>query len=392
MDLVRSSAKRLALRVTLLQGTLLMTWTMYALFLPALAQRSGISAQFVIWILIADQLIFMVCDWMAGVYADYLAVVTRKVGPLINIAAAVSAVLLAAMPTIAEFGEPILWLVTVSIWAASSSFLRAPAFSMLGRIGGVSRKSGVVSWSLVGVCLAGALGPLLTTSLAKADPALPLLAAAVTLAAAAWLASRAEPRRSGETLEPRPEPAGSPWASVLLGLSVLCAAFGTQIHTLVVPLKDIGLSVPAATYWSIVFWTGFAGGLLAGARLAGQKHMHPWGALVMFVGAIALYTVPHAASAAAFAPLQFAAGATWAVVFTITLTLALSHGGRGGWASPVGLVFSAIAAAAVVRLTLTALKVDWSAWATPLAALNWLACAGLLMFHPWIRGAQKADP
>jgi hypothetical protein len=52
----RLAARTAALRVTLLQGVLLLTWTLYALFLPQMAQRCGIPPGAVIWILVADQL------------------------------------------------------------------------------------------------------------------------------------------------------------------------------------------------------------------------------------------------------------------------------------------------------------------------------------------------
>ena len=186
-----------AQRVLLLQGVLLLTWTIYALFLPPLAQQAGISKSLIIWILIADQIVFVVMDWIAGVYADRLADVARRIGPVLNVAGVITAVMFAAMPWIASWANPTLFIVFVSIWAASSSFLRVPAFSLLGRMSGNSSKSGAVSWALFGVCMASAVGPLLTSALVKLDPAIPMLVAALVLAIATAVVSRAEPDQRG---------------------------------------------------------------------------------------------------------------------------------------------------------------------------------------------------
>jgi len=382
------AARAMALRVTVLQAVLLLTWTLYALFLPQMAQRCGIPAGLVIWILVADQLIFMTADWLAGVYADRLAAATRRVGPVINVAGAVAALLLALMPWVAELGVPWLWLGLVAVWAASSSFLRAPAFSLLGRLGGVSRKSGTVSWGLVGVCVASAVGPLLTTTLVQADAGLALLAAAASLFAAARFASGADVKTVGRTAPPIAAEPGDAAASLRLALCVLAGAFAMQVHTALVPGKLHGLDATLALLWGPVYWIGFAMGLMAGARLAQSVQARRGVVLLAVAGAIGLAVAPRSTEPGIFTLLQLSAGLAWAVIFTLALSRALSHGGRGGLASPVGLVFSAIAAAAVLRLLLTAFAIDWAAWATPLAAASALACIGLLIVHPWVDRAS----
>ena len=58
--------------VGVVQAILVLTWTVYALFLPVLAKQAGIPAHWVVWILVADQALFVITDWAAGVFADRL--------------------------------------------------------------------------------------------------------------------------------------------------------------------------------------------------------------------------------------------------------------------------------------------------------------------------------
>jgi len=59
--------------LALLQFFLALTWIVYVIYLPALAAQAGIDKRYVPMILLMDQVIFIACDWAAGVYADRAA-------------------------------------------------------------------------------------------------------------------------------------------------------------------------------------------------------------------------------------------------------------------------------------------------------------------------------
>ena len=58
-------------------------WTLYVIYLPALLESAGLPRRYAPWILILDQIIFMVMDVVMGVAADRAARTLGRVGPLI---------------------------------------------------------------------------------------------------------------------------------------------------------------------------------------------------------------------------------------------------------------------------------------------------------------------
>lgn len=367
-----------ALKVTLLQAALLLTWTLYVLFLPRMAERAGLAREAVAWILLADQLLFVFTDWMAGVMADRLAATMARVGRWIALASLVSAAALVLMAPASRHGGTAVWAACLVVWAVSSSFLRAPAFSLLGRMGGVSRKSGVVNWALLGVALAGALGPLLSSAVAKLDPDAPLAVAAVVLALAAWIVSGLDRPAAGSAAPATPVPVQTPAPTerVRLVLGVLGCALAVQLHTVLVPQSLPGGN-PQGMGWAVLFWVGFALGLPAAAWFTarGSEGLLRW--LAMALGGALILAAARGVAAAWFVPVQLLAGAAWAAMFSLSLAWALGRApGARGVGSTVGLLFSAIAGAAVLRL-LTA-SAGWAPMGLSLAVAAWWIGAALL--------------
>ena len=58
---------------TALQFLFALSWTVYVIFLPPLADRAGIERSHIIWILMADQVIFALMDVAMGAAADRVA-------------------------------------------------------------------------------------------------------------------------------------------------------------------------------------------------------------------------------------------------------------------------------------------------------------------------------
>ena len=61
---------RTGIVLAMLQFAFALTWVVYVAYLPALAAQVGIAKSVVPWILLVDQLIFVVCDWLAGTFGS----------------------------------------------------------------------------------------------------------------------------------------------------------------------------------------------------------------------------------------------------------------------------------------------------------------------------------
>src|SRR5262245_29618112 len=92
---------RAGLVLAVLQFGFALTWVVYATFLPTLAAQVGIARSMVPWILLADQAIFLVCDWLAGVFADRAAEAVVRLGRMIALITLVSCAAFLALPLVA---------------------------------------------------------------------------------------------------------------------------------------------------------------------------------------------------------------------------------------------------------------------------------------------------
>src|SRR5215470_15483898 len=92
------------LYLAVLQFLFTLGWTVYAIFLPQLAGAVGIPRAWVIWILLADQVIFAVTDYAMGVAADKLARLVGVIGRMVAWLTAISCAAFLALPFIAGLG------------------------------------------------------------------------------------------------------------------------------------------------------------------------------------------------------------------------------------------------------------------------------------------------
>lgn len=373
--------RKTALWVLVVQCLLALSWTLYVLFLPGMLSAAGIAARWFIYVLIADQIIFAVCDWWAGVYADRIAVVWKRLGRVMIATTMLSSAALLAMPWIAKSGSTVLLLGVIFVWAATSSALRAPVFSLLGRVREVGRESdsvhrarssraGMVSIALVGISLAGAVGPYLTILLKAVDDRLPLAVSAIALALAGLWVTRAEallPRQRdvAEIIDSEPPVSGLFTTRMTrrrawwLAAIALVAAFGTQLlNAIVAPPLYRSFVGADAVVWAAWFWVGFGLGLVPGARVAASRHALIGAAIAM---AIALFAFAIGTGSASFAVLVIGtalAGGGWGVFSTVVFSSAVSlSGGRAsarGAGTASGMVFSALAIATFLRMICTA--------------------------------------
>ena len=372
-----ATLRKTAVWVLVVQCLLALSWTMYVLFLPGMLAAANIDKRWFIYVLISDQIIFAACDWWAGVYADRIAAVWKRLGRLIIAVTMLSSAALLAMPWIAQTGSAILLLGVIYVWAATSSALRAPVFSLLGRVredarevgrggAGRARRAGMVSMALVGISLAGAVGPYLTLLLKSVDSRLPIAVSAIALALAGLWATRAEallPRQTdvaiaGDSPSPVPE-RDQRRRSLSLAGTVLIAAFGTQLLTAVVaqPLYKPFVGADAVV-WVAWFWVGFGLGLIPGARIAASHRALIGASIAIAVAWIAFAVGANSTSFVMLVIGTAVAGAGWGVFSTVVFSSAVSlSSGRAsvrGAGTASGMVFSAIAIATFLRMICTA--------------------------------------
>ena len=172
---------RVGVYLASLQLFFTLTWTVYVIFLPALAAQVGIRPQAVILILMLDQVIFAVMDWLMGQMADRVSKVVGRLSKIVATTTGVSCVAFLLLPFVAPTGNETLFIVITIIWSASSSVLRAPPLALLGKYAAWSAVPWLASLSMFGLGVAGAVSPYLTVTLREMDPRVPFALASVAL-------------------------------------------------------------------------------------------------------------------------------------------------------------------------------------------------------------------
>lgn len=85
-----SAASTPAIYLGIVQFVFLTTWTVYAIFLPGLLESVGIAKRWTAWVLMGDQILFVVFDVAAGYFADRVHRLYGRIGPWIVGATAIS--------------------------------------------------------------------------------------------------------------------------------------------------------------------------------------------------------------------------------------------------------------------------------------------------------------
>lgn len=361
---------RAGIVLAVLQFAFALTWVVYAAYLPGLVAQVGLSKSLVPWILLADQAIFVVCDWLAGVFADRVGDAVVRLGRQIALVTLVSCAAFLALPFVAPAGSAPLLAVLMIVWSASSSILRAPPLALAGRHASRPQRAWLAGLYSLGLGGAGAVAPYLGRVLATTDPRIPFVATSCVVAAMAFVLS-ALPHERGVRTGHEP---GQPRSLPAFALALALLAIGYQIHGSInsaviylrhAPREDLSHLLP-------VFWIGFnVASLLAVAvvRRAG-------GLVVMIgagvVGAAALVIAELGDSLATVVAAQAFAGLAWGGMMVGAFTAATALDRRPGGAT--GLVFSMLAGATVVRIALVASGLtaaqgvaDVAPWVAPVA-------------------------
>jgi hypothetical protein len=379
---------RIGVYLALVQFFFTLTWTVYVIYLPKLAVQAGIPKSAVVYILLLDQLIFVVMDYAMGVAADRVSRVLGKLGYLILGVTLASCIAFLLLPFAAPQGAAWLFLLLTIAWTVSSSALRAPPLVLVGKYAAQPSVPWLSALSLFGLGVAGAVSPYMAIALRDTDPRLPFALSSVALALATlgilWAertlakSAAAEPK----TAPTPPEPA--PWVAWFL-LAVLLLGLGFQIHFSMNTAALFLRHAPAAElpYLMPVFWIGFNVLMLPASIATKRLGGLPIAAAGALVAAFASLGAQYAGTLNTLLVLQFLAGGGWGMVLmsAVSAAIALGHTGREG--KLTGGLFSLLALAAFARIALLAAQLNTDprfaallAW-TPV--VTWGA-AGVILF------------
>jgi Major Facilitator Superfamily len=361
-DATAARARRTGVYLAILQLALTLSWTVYLIYLPKLLAEVGVAPAMVIVILMMDQLIFTVTDTAMGVAADRIAAVFGRLGVLVGSLTALSSAAFIAMPYVAGAGPKaqLFLIALIVIWTTTSSALRAPPLTLLGRYAARPSIPFLSALVMLGYGVAAALSPFLGALLRDQDARLPFIISSVVLLMTALALSKVERDLAGWSAAPGPKPAGvaKPLgkAPMMFIAFMVVLALGYQFHFMVNSSPFfLRFAKEADLEWLMpVFWIGFNVAMFPASVVT----KHRGGLIVMGVagllGAIAVIGAEMAGSLNALIVTQFIAGAAWGCMLMSAVSAALAIGGAGAQGKVVGLVFSALALATFGRLAAVA--------------------------------------
>jgi MFS family permease len=338
-----------------LQFFFALTWIVYVIYLPALAAQAGLDKRYVPMILMMDQLVFLACDWLAGVYADRVAELFGRIGGTMAIATLVSCGAFIALPWVAPGGSPVLFLFLTILWSATSSAVRAPPFALVSRHFDADRQPWIVGIYLFGLGIASAIAPYVGIELKQIDPHIPFAASSLGLALLAWALSSAERRWPELPAVPQEEAAVvARGPLILFAVAVFLFALGFQVHFAInsatsylrfARMEDLPKLMP-------IFWIGFNLAILPATLMPKRFGGTPVLVAAGVLGVVAYMASVHVRSLDALVIAQGIAGAAWAIALMSAFTAALEVGTPGREGFLTGILFSVLAAAALARLAL----------------------------------------
>lgn len=320
----------MAAKLSLLQLFFALTWVVYVIYLPALAQQAGIDKRYVPYILMMDQAIFIACDWAAGVYADRVARAMRRIGRPMALATFLSCAAFVALPFVAPAAGAAAFIALTALWSATSSALRAPPMALVSRYVPESKQPWLAGVYLLGLGVAGARGPYLALTLKGVDPRFPFMASSAAVVVFAILLVQAERAHEPKSAAPKPVAGGLPpiSAAFAFALAVLVAALGFQLHFSINSAAGWLRVAPAERlpYLMPIFWIGFNVAVLPATLLPRRFGGMPVFAVGAAVGAVALWLCARATTLDALVAGQLVAGAAWGVALMAAFTAALEAG------------------------------------------------------------------
>jgi Major Facilitator Superfamily len=356
---IGTSANRTGLYLAILQLVFTLGWTTYVIYLPKLAAQVGIAPSAVILILMLDQAIFTITDTVMGIAADKIAPLVGRLGLFVGVLTALSCAAFVALPFVAGVGKDAqLWFIAlIAVWAITSSALRAPPLTLLGKHRAKSQIPFLSALVMLGYGVAGAVSPYLGVVLRDQDARLPFIVSSVVLLITALALSRVE-RGVADEAPAQPAAPAKPLGTVpvIFIVAMVILALGYQLHFSInsAPFY-LRFARPDDLQWLMpVFWIGFNIAMFPASVVV----KHRGGLIVMgaagLLGALAILGAEVAGDLHTLIAAQFVAGAAWGCMLMSAISAALAIGDSGAEGKVTGLVFSALALATVARMAAVA--------------------------------------
>jgi hypothetical protein len=360
-DASSTGANRLGVYLAILQLVFTLGWTTYVIYLPKLAAQVGIAPSAVILLLMLDQAIFTISDTAMGIAADRIAALVGRLGLFVGIVTALSCVAFVALPFVAGTGKSAqAWFIAlIVIWAITSSALRAPPLTLLGKHRARPAIPYLAALAMLGYGLAGAVSPYLGVVLRNQDPRLPFVISSAVLLITTLALSAVEREFAETTTAPiKPIEATKPLGQVpaIFIASMVILALGYQLHFSINSTPFfLRFAKPDELQWLLpVFWIGFNIAMFPASVVTKRRGgLIVMGAAGLF-GALAVLGAELAGSLNVLIVAQFVAGAAWGCMLMSAVSAALAIGETGAEGKVVGLVFSALALATFARMAAVA--------------------------------------
>ncbi|MBR1158254.1 MFS transporter [Bradyrhizobium elkanii] len=354
------AVNRTGVYLALLQLVFTLGWTTYLIYLPKLCADVGIAPATVILILMMDQGIFTVTDTAMGMAADRISSLVGRLGLFVGILAAISCAAFIALPYVAGTGPGAkVWLIVlIVIWAVTSSALRAPPLTLLGKYRAQPSVPFLAALAMLGYGIAGAVSPYLGVVLRNQDARLPFVLSGAVLLLTALAFSGIERRIAAEAQPARLASPAKRLGAVPMFLigSMVLLSLGYQLHFNInsAPFY-LRFAKAGDLQWLMpVFWIGFNIAMFPASIVV----KHRGGLIVMgaagLLGAFAIVAAEIAGSLNGLIAAQFMAGAAWGCMLMSAVSAALAIGETGAEGKVTGLVFSALALATFARMAAVA--------------------------------------
>src|SRR6202795_3008403 len=155
------AANRTGIYLAVLQLVFTLGWTTYVIYLPKLAAQVGIAPSAVILILMLDQAIVTITDTVMGIAADKIATLCGRLGLFVGVLTALSCAAFVALPFVAGVGKDAQYgfIALIVVWAITSSALRAPPLTLLGKHRAKPQIPFLAALVMLGYGVAGAVSP-----------------------------------------------------------------------------------------------------------------------------------------------------------------------------------------------------------------------------------------
>ncbi|MBR0774999.1 MFS transporter [Bradyrhizobium diazoefficiens] len=354
------AANRTGLYLAALQLVFTLGWTTYVIYLPKLAAEAGIAPSAVILILMLDQAIFTIADTAMGMAADRIAHHVGRLGLFVALVTAISCAAFVALPFVAGAGHAAQgWFIAlIVVWSITSSALRAPPLTLLGKYRARPQVPFLAALALLGYGVAGAVSPYLGVVLREHDARLPFVISSAVLLLTALGLSRIEYGVARDTASSAPAAAAKPLGLVPIAfiVAMVALALGYQLHFAMnsAPFYLRFAKANELQWLMPVFWIGFNIAMFPASLVV----KHRGGLIVMgaagLCGAVAIVVAELAGSLNTLIVAQFLAGAAWGCMLMSAVSAALAIGSTGAEGKVTGLVFSALALGTFARMAAVA--------------------------------------